>query len=191
MGAAAAPTPANAPAPAPVSGRLLSEEEAERRLQGTVNVEYEIEVENMGDSAQMMSSLQAADGASALQAAINAELPADLAVEVTEIVAEPEVTISYEIRTTDAAAASTAQAAMAAATAGGADQDALLSGITSNLLDAGFNVTISSMSGTVEEVATVAQGEAAPSRTPTSGAFRLSLRDLLATAVIVAAAVKF
>jgi hypothetical protein len=47
------------------------------------------------------------------------------------------------------------------------------------------------MSGTVEEVATVAQGEAAPSRTPTSGAFRLSLRDLLATAVIVAVAVKF
>merc|ERR1712070_935681 len=158
---------------------------------GTVNVDYEIEVENMGDSAQMMSSLTDANGASDLQALINAELPAALAVEVTEIEAEPEATISYEIRTTNAAAASSAQAAMAAASAGGAEQDLLLSGITSNLADLGFNVTISSMSGTVEEVATVAQGQAAQSRTPTSGAFRLSLRDLLATAVIVAVAVKF
>merc|ERR1711998_662836 len=120
------------------------EEEAKRRLQeANVNVEYEIVVENMGDSAQMMSSLQAADGATALTTAINTALTeagSTISVAVTEISAEPEVTISYEIRTTDAEAASSAQAAMAAATAGGAEQEALLSGITSNLADAGFNV---------------------------------------------------
>merc|ERR1712195_167775 len=112
-------------------------------------------------------------------------------VSVEEIAAEPEVTISYEIRTTDADAARNAQAVMAAATAGGAGQDALMSGISDTLMSAGFNVTISDMTGSVTEVQTVAQGEAAPIRTPTSGAFRLSLRDLLATAVAVAVAVAF
>merc|ERR1712224_642955 len=93
------------------------------------------------------------------------------AVEVETLTAEPQVTITYEIRTTDAAAAREAQATMAAAASSGTGQDALLGDITQALADAGYAVTISSMSAEVEEVQVVEQGDAPPSR-PSSNSVR-------------------
>merc|ERR1711967_165887 len=103
----------------------------------------------------MGESLEAEDGAASLTAAINHQLEnvTDIdAVAVQQIEAEPQVTISYEIRTTDEAAAQAAQETIAAASAGGAAQDTLLGGITAELAEAGFVVEISGMTGTVEEV---------------------------------------
>merc|ERR1711967_117152 len=115
MGSAPAPSPASAPSS---SANSTTTTPASRRLQsGTVNVAYEIEAD-MASSAMMTADLGATDGAALLTDAINEQLANVTgidAVEVETLTAEPQVTISYEIRTMDAAAARTAQATMAAA----------------------------------------------------------------------------
>merc|ERR1711908_134754 len=106
--------------------------------------------------------------------------------------ASPKVTVSYEISSTNASAASEAQATMAAAASSGADQTSLISGITANLAAAGVTVTISNMTGTVDAVQASTPGAAAAnassaSRVPTSNTVRHSLRHV-AMSVVVAVA---
>merc|ERR1712070_104812 len=184
---AAAPGPAPSPSPAP-SRRL--EHEPERRLSGTVNVEYEI-VADMASSSMMTTSLQADDGAASLTAAINDQLEnvTDIEpVEVQDIEATPQVTITYEIRATDAATAQAAQEYIAEASSGGAAAEGLVSGITAELAEAGFTVTIAEISGSVEPVQIEPQGDAPPStRTQSSSAFRLSHRDVATALSLVVA----
>jgi hypothetical protein len=186
---AAAPGPAPSPSPAPASARRL-EHEPERRLSGTVNVEYEI-VADMASSSMMTTSLQADDGAASLTAAINDQLEnvTDIEpVEVQDIEATPQVTITYEIRTTDAEAAQAAQEFIAEASSGGAAAEGLVSGITAELAEAGFTVTIAEISGSVEPVQIEPQGDAPPStRTQSSSAFRLSHRDVATALSLVVA----
>merc|ERR1712070_1163345 len=184
---ASAPGPAPSPSPAPA--RRL-EHEPERRLSGTVNVEYEI-VADMASSSMMTTSLQADDGAASLTAAINDQLEnvTDIEpVEVQDIEATPQVTITYEIRTTDAATAQAAQEYIAEASSGGAAAEGLVSGITAELAEAGFTVTIAEISGSVEPVQIEPQGDAPPStRTQSSSAFRLSHRDVATALSLVVA----
>lgn len=186
-----APSPSPAPAPAPVSARRLAEQEPERRLEGTVNVDYEI-LADLASSGSMTADLESGSGAALLTDLINEQLENVTGIDpvtVQEILAEPQVTISYEIRTTDGNAAQLAQEVISAAAGGGTAQTDFLTAITEELAEAGLEVTISGMTGTVEEVQTEETGEAATTRTiPSSSAFSLTHR-YVATAAAAAVAV--
>merc|ERR1711865_1249458 len=131
-----------------MASRRLTQVEDLRRLQGGgVNVDYEILADlSHGDS--MTQSLQAESGSADLTTAINAELATVDGIDpvtVTEISAEPEVTISYQIRTVDAETAQQAQTSIAEASAGGDAQAALMSGINSEMAAVGVSVNITGM----------------------------------------------
>merc|ERR1711988_419208 len=146
-------------------------------------------VTDMASSTAMTDSL--VGGAADLTTEINTQLAAtDFSVEVEQIAAAPEVTVTYEIRTTDAAAATAAQETIAAASTEGSSS-ALVSGLTANLADThGVQITITEMTSTASEVRSVSTASpSSPSPPPTtSNAFRLGHRDVV-SAVVVAAAV--
>jgi len=168
------------------ASRRLTQEEDLRRLQaGTVNVDYEI-LADLSNSDTMTASLQAVGGAAALSGAINDELAAnpvegiDL-VTVTQISAEPEVTISYQIRTVDADRAQQAQTNIAEASAGGDAQATLMSNINSQMEAMGVSVNITGMTVAepVLEVEDTGDAAAPVSRTDSSGTFRLGCRNFV------------
>merc|ERR1711907_910459 len=149
----------------------------------------------MGMLANLESASAAADLATEIGTALAASGDAtvsSMSPTVSAIEAAPEVTISYEISTTDATVASDAQATMAAAAASGTEQTDLIAGITSNLNAAGIVVVISNMTGTVDAVVANTPGAAAAnasqssSRT-SSSAVRHSLRHVVMSVVVAVA----
>merc|ERR1712195_414194 len=154
-----------------MASRRLTQVEDLRRLQGGgVNVDYEI-LADLSNSDSMTQSLQAESGSADLTTAINAELATVDGIDpvtVTEISAEPEVTISYQIRTVDAARAQQAQAS-------------LMSSINSEMAANGVSVNITGMTVAepVLEVEDTGDAAAPVSRTDSSGTFRLGCRNFV------------
>jgi len=165
-----------------------STDEPSRRLQGVVNVDYEIETDLSAVDA-LTAELQAESAADSLTTAINAELEDVEGVDpvtVDEIEAEQEVTISYQIRTTDATAAAGAQTALAESASA---PTSLTTSLEANLLAQGVTVTIHGMTAEVGEVDTEDTGEdaAAPSSPISSNAFRLGHHHAAVAAVVALA----
>lgn len=167
-----------------MASRRLTQVEDLRRLQGGgVNVDYEI-LADLSNSDSMTQSLQAESGSADLTTAINAELATVDGIDpvtVTEISAEPEVTISYQIRTVDAARAQQAQTSIAEASAGGDAQANLMSSINSEMAANGVSVNITGMTVAepVLEVEDTGDAAAPVSRTDSSGTFRLGCRNFV------------
>lgn len=163
----------------------------ERRLQETVNVEYEIQAD-LSDSDGLTSRLQSADASADLTAAINTELAeaeGDFDVTVDEISADSEVTISYQIRTTDPEAATAAAEALTAAATDETSQTALMTGLNTELAAAGVDVQVNSMTVAQPTVVVEDTGDAAPATTArpasSNGAFRFGPGGLLIVAAVV------
>lgn len=88
-----------------------------RQLQANVDVAFEIQVENGAAADTMSEAISSADTA-ALASAVNDQLAdsPDLQVtSVSSVTAEPEVSVSYTITTTDSTAAQNAETAMESA----------------------------------------------------------------------------
>jgi len=171
--------------------RRLTQAENSRRLQGgVVNVDYEI-LADLSSSDTMTQSLQAESGSTELTSRINSQLETVEGIEsvtVRNITAEPEITISYEIRTTDPERAQTAQASIAEASAGVGAQTDFMTEINDAMAENGVSVTITGM--TVAEPVLEAEdtGEAAPvSRTVSSGTIRLGCRNFVMAFSAIAA----
>jgi len=176
--------------PAPAATDTTTTAPATRRLEGTVIVTYDITAD-LANSATLTSSLQAADATTSLAAHINTELAAEgIEVEVQEIEAESEVTISYEIRTVDSSVADTAQTVFSDAAAGAGNAGAgFTTSLTSELADLGHSVTIEVTFAEPEvEVSEATTQTAAPSSSPTSSsAFRLGHGDVAVAMAAIAA----
>lgn len=158
-----------------------------RRLQDTVNVEYEIEAD-LSNSDMLTTSLRSAD-ASALTTEINAalaEVEGDFDVTVDEISADSEVTISYQIRTTDLEAATAAEAALTAAATDETAQTSLMDGLNTALRERGVDVQVNSMTVAQPTREVEDTGDAATTPRPTSnGAFSFGPGGLLIAASAV------
>jgi hypothetical protein len=176
------------------------EDEGTRRLQQAVTAAYEIETTGVGQSRTMLAGMGAATATTGLATQITTALAASgdatvgsITPTVSSVSAVPKVTVAYEISTTNATAATEAQATMAAAASSGTGQTSLISGITATLAANGVTVTISNMTGTVAAVQASTPGAAAAnasssSRTPTSSAVRHSLRHVAMSVVVTVAA---